>query len=374
MMNEHLTAAFWQGAETHVACASGESAHGLAAWMEHTHGRQGLCLFQTSGTEGRRKWVAITKAAMLTSARAVNAHFAVTAADRWLLALPLWHVGGFGILARAFVAQVPVEMMSSKWDVRAFTAQVANSGATLTSLVPTQVFDLVAAGLAGPPSLRVVLVGGGALSEEVRQEALHLGWPLRRTYGMTETASQVASEPLDGGAMEVLPIWEAETDADGVLTIRGAALAKGFASREGSEWCWEPISAEKGLRTRDRVKLTRGGSRCFLEFTGRESGIVKILGELVALGPIQQRIEAMRLELKITNGDAAACDLPDERAGAKLVLAVSGMTSDEAERLHEALNRELRPFEQIQTIVVLSQIPRGDLGKVRQEELRCLLA
>ena len=93
MMNEHLTEAFWQGAETHVASAPGESAEGLAAWMEQTHGRQGWCLFQTSGTEGRQKWVALTKATMLISARAVNAHFAVTASDRWLLALPLALIG-----------------------------------------------------------------------------------------------------------------------------------------------------------------------------------------------------------------------------------------------------------------------------------------
>ncbi len=374
MMNEHLTEAFWHGEQTHVACSPGESAVGLAAWMEPTHGRQGWCLFQTSGTEGQRKWVALTKSAMLVSAKAVNAHFTVTAGDRWLLALPTWHVGGFGILARAFAADVPVETLSGKWDAKAFALKAKETGATLSSLVPTQVFDLVSAGIAAPKSLRVVLVGGGALSPEVRQAALKLGWPVRTTYGMTETASQVASEVAEGGRMEVLPIWEPETDAEGVLTIRGPALAKGYALCEGSEWRWKPIEMGKGLRTRDRVKLTREGSRCFLQFTGRESGIVKILGELVALGPIQERIEALRLELQIIAGEAVVCDLPDERAGSRLVLAVSGMPTADSARLREALNLQLRAFEQIQSVVGLAQIPRGDLGKVRLEELRSLLA
>jgi O-succinylbenzoic acid--CoA ligase len=374
MMNEHLTAAFWHGAETHVASAPGESAEGLATWMKQAHGRQGWCLFQTSGTEGRRKWVALTKNAMLVSARAVNAHFAVTTADRWLLALPLWHVGGFGILARAFAVDVPVETMSGRWDAKAFAFKAEETGATLTSLVPTQVFDLVSAGIAAPKSLRVVLVGGGALSQQVRQAALRLGWPVRTTYGMTETASQVASEVAEGGRMEVLPIWEPETNAEGVLTIRGPALAKGYASHEGSEWRWEPIESEKGLRTRDRVELAREGGRCFLRFTGRESGIIKILGELVALGPIQERLEALRLGLQIIAGDAVVCDLPDARAGSRLVLAVSGMPAADAARLREALNLHLRAFEQIQTVVELAQIPRGDLGKVQLEELRSLLA
>jgi len=374
MMNEYLTAAFWQGAETHVARAPGEVDDGLSAWMDHTHGRQGWCLFQTSGTEGRRKWVALTKAALQASACAVNAHFAVTRADRWLLALPSWHVGGFGILARAFAAGVPVDAVSGKWDARLFAAKVAETGATLTSLVPTQVFDLVAAGLAAPKSLRVVLVGGGALSDEIRQAALDLGWPVRTTYGMTETASQVASEPSEGGEMEVLPIWQPVTDAEGVLTIRGAALAKGYAIREGSGWHWEAIDPAKGLSTRDRVSLRREGGKCFLSFTGREAGIIKILGELVALGPVQSRLDALRLEMHLAEGDAVICDLPDERAGARLVLAVSGMPHEAADKLCEALNRDLRPFEQVRAVLSMSQIPRGDLGKVRQHELRrCLI-
>lgn len=372
-MNEYLTAAFWLGAETHVARAPGEVVDGLAAWMDETHGQHGWCLLQTSGTEGRRKWVGLTKEALQASASAVNAHFSVTRADRWLLALPIWHVGGFGILARAFAAGVPVDGVSGKWDARLFAAKVAETSATLTSLVPTQVFDLVAAGLAAPKSLRVVLVGGGALSDEIRQAALGLGWPVRTTFGMTETASQVASEPPDGGAMEVLPIWEPETDGEGVLTIRGEALAKGYAIQNGPNWRWEAIDPAQGLRTRDRVKLRREGGKCFLSFTGREAGIIKILGELVALGPIQSRLDALRLEQRVIAGDAAVCDVPDARAGSRLVLAVCGLEETAATRLCGALNQGLRPFEQIQKVVTLSRLPRADLGKIKQDELRRLL-
>ncbi|MFM2169380.1 MAG: hypothetical protein RIS79_3751 [Verrucomicrobiota bacterium] len=372
-MNEYLTAAFWCGADTHVARAPGGLDDGLAAWIELKLGKQGWCLFQTSGTEGSRKWVGLTKAALQVSARAVNGHFSVTTADRWLLALPTWHVGGFGILARAFAADVPVEVLGGKWDARAFAKKAAETGVTLTSLVPTQVFDLASAGIAAPRSLRVVLVGGGALSDPVRQAALNLGWPVRTTYGMTETASQVASEAAEGGAMEVLPIWQPLTDAEGVLTIRGAALAKGYAIQERTGWRWEGIDPLRGLRTRDRVSLVSEGGKCLLRFTGRESGIVKILGELVALGPIQSRLDALRLELRLTEGDAAVCDVPDERAGARLVLAVGGLEAGTAAALREALNRDLRNFEQIQQMLSMPNIPRSELGKVLQEELRCRL-
>ena len=170
--------------------------------------------------------------------------------------------------------------------------------------------------------------------------------------------------------MEVLPIWQPVTDAEGVLTIRGAALAKGYAIRESSGWHWEAIDSIRGLRTRDRVSLVSTGGKCLLRFAGRESGIIKILGELVGMGPIQSRLDALRLELNLRNGDAAVCDLPDERAGARLVLAVSGMPQEAADELRKALNRNLRPFEQAQSVLILRQIPRSELGKVRQDALR----
>jgi O-succinylbenzoic acid--CoA ligase len=332
------------------------------------------CFFQTSGSEGRRKWVGLTKDAMLASAKAVNAHFGITGRDHWLLALPTHHVGGFGVLARAFLSGSKVTKLDEKWTAGAFARLCEQSGATLASLVPTQVFDLVAARLAAPKPMRVALVGGGAMSADLEQAALALGWPVRRTYGMTETASQVASQTAEGGEMEVLPIWTLSTDADGVLTVRGEALAKGYATQENGEWRWEPISAETGLRTRDRVSLHRDGTQNFLRFVGRDSGIVKILGELVALGPIQQQIEALRLKLGLHGGDAAVCDLPDARKESRLVLVVSGISAGDAARLQNGLNKLLRPFEQIAEVCEVPCIPRGELGKVRAEELRKLIS
>lgn len=373
-MTEFLTPTFWESPSAHVALPPGAAAEGLQNFVEARFPNQGTCLFQTSGTEGAPKWVVLTKDGMQRSAKAVNAHFGVTAADHWLLALPLWHVGGFGILARAFAAGSQVTALDGKWSPQAFTDLVAASKSTLTSLVPTQVFDLVSAGLRAPESLRVVLVGGAALSKDLEKAALDLGWPIRRTYGMTETASQVASQSLAGGELEVLSLWDLQTDGDVILTIRGPALAKGYVGRdESGNWSWQAISTEEGLRTRDRVSLSEVGGKLVLRFTGREAGTIKILGEFVSLTQIQERLESLRLVLGIANGDAAVCDVPDERAGARLVLAISYFSRSDAERLMKALNDGLRAFEQIQEAREVPAIPRGELGKLRLEPLRTLL-
>ncbi len=350
-----------------------EDGRTLADFASRELPAQNMCFFQTSGTEGRRKWVGLTKEALLVSARAVNTHFGITNRDHWLLALPVHHVGGFGVLARAFESSSAVTRLDGKWDAAVFARTCTEVGATLASLVPTQVFDLVAAKLSAPRSMRVVLVGGGAMNSELEHAALHLGWPVRRTYGMTETSSQVASQTTEDGEMEVLPIWDLSTDDAGVLSVRGDALAKGYAVQENGKWCWEPISVEAGLRTRDRVSLHHDGTRRFLRFVGRESGIVKILGELVALGPIQERIDSIRLKLLLHFGDAAVCDVSDMRKENRLVLVVSQMSEMDAVRLQKGLNETLRPFERVEVIRTLNSIPRGDLGKVRWEELRALL-
>lgn len=357
----------WVGRTEHMTEGAG-----LAGMAARDLQARDWCFFQTSGTEGARKWVGLTKQALLTSARAVNEHFGITERDHWLLALPTHHVGGFGILARAHLSGSHITRLEGKWNAAAFVQKCEAVGATLASLVPTQIFDLVAAQLRAPDSMRAVLVGGGSLNAELEAAALDLGWQVHRTYAMTETGSSVAAQPRPGAELEVLPIWRVCTDAEGVLTLSGPALAKGYAICEEGRWRWEPIPAE-GLRTRDRVEIIEAEGARSLRFLGREAGTVKILGELVALGPIQDCIEALRLTLGSRTADAAVCDVADARKESRLVLAVSGMTEGEAAQMQKDLNETLRPFEQIQDVRRLPAIPRSDLGKVRLVELRALL-
>lgn len=365
---------FWSDGSNWVAmpdpCEEGSA---LCEFASRELQAENWCFFQTSGSEGRRKWVGLTKESLLISARAVNAHFEITGRDRWLLALPHYHVGGFGVLARAFLSGSGVTRLAGKWAAYLFVSTCEDVGATLTSLVPTQVFDLVAAKLRAPRLMRTVLVGGGALSPELEAAALGLGWPLRRTYGMTETASQVASQRVEGGGMEVLPLWQVSTDSEDVLTIRGGALAQGYAIQESEGWRWEAIPAGLGLRTRDCVELWHEAGRQYLRFKSRVAGTVKILGELVTLGPIQERLDMLRLEMGLLTAEAVVCDLPDRRTEARLILAVSGMSERESSGLQERLNEGLKPFERATEVKQLGTVPRSELGKVSFAALREML-
>jgi O-succinylbenzoic acid--CoA ligase len=64
---------------------------------------------------------------------------------------------------------------------------------TLLSLVPTMLHRLIPVAKPQLGNPRAVLLGGGAASPQLVRRALEAGWPICTTYGMSETASQVAT-------------------------------------------------------------------------------------------------------------------------------------------------------------------------------------
>lgn len=363
--------AFWQSARLHLALAPGEAVpDGLVEMAQARVETAGLCYFKTSGSEGVPKWVGLSREGMLTSAQAVNEHLESSAQDRWLLALPTHHVGGCSILARCHVSRAAWTFLEGKWDATRFAAQCAAEKVTLVSLVPTQVYDLVAARLPAPASLRAIVVGGGGMNREVALRALELGWPVLQSFGMTETASQIATEPLehlragfDPDSLEVLPCWQLGTDETDRLTVRGSALARGYMVLREGLWSWEPIDAEAGLVTRDRVQIWQHGRRQFLRFLGREASFVKVLGELVSLPELQARLEKICLEEGLAPASCVIWPVADDRQETRLVLVGEGGEAV-LEKLRVHFNEGVPGYQRMSEVRSVEFIPRTSLGKV----------
>lgn len=367
---------FWRSPENHIAVnpLRPGGGGGLAEFAAGALGARGWCFFQTSGSEGEPKWVGLEKRAFLISAEAVNRHHHLTDRDRWLIALPLHHVGGFAIAARCFAAGSSAVRMTEKWDAAVFARLCEENRITVASLVPAQLHDLAGQRIPCPAALRAAIIGGGALSPELRAGARELGWPVFATYGMTEAASQVAAESAASSEMEVLPHWSASTDADGILTIRGEALAKGCAVRDAAGgWRWEAIDPAAGLRTRDRARLWREDERCFLQFLGRDAAYVKVLGELVNLDALQARMDAAAERLGASARPVIVA-LPHERKESALrAVTDAALPGDAAAELLAAFNADSPPYERIEEIRRVAAMPRSALGKVEMARLRAML-
>ena len=192
---------------------------------------------------------------------------------------------------------------------------------------------------------------------------------------MTETASQIATSSLyglqnefDPENMEVLPIWELQTDEDQRLTVSGAALASGYAIKETGGWRWLDIDSSSGLRTHDRVVIKNQGTRRSLSFLARESSLVKIMGELVNLEALQSRLES----LTDAPHRVAVCAMPDARKGNKLVLA-GELMAPELEELRKRFNLAASGIEKIMENISVPNIPQSALGKLDRKAMLKLL-
>jgi O-succinylbenzoic acid--CoA ligase len=294
----------------------------------------------TSGSSGAIKLVALSKQAILASAAAVNDRLDVTRSDIWAAVLPQFHVGGMGVYARCHLSGAkPLPM---PWDARAF----AESDATIASLVPAQVHDLLAANVAPRQALRAILVGGGAFDPARARAA---GWPVLPSYGMSECCSTVAIEE------QLLTHLDARTDAEGRIALRGASLLTGYVTEAGiidpkiDGWFVTEDLGEVDGRT--------------LRVRGRAGEFVKIGGESVDLG----RLDNILFDIA---GDAAAIvAMPDPRLGHVIVLA----STVDAAPIAAAFNARVHPFERIRATHRIAEIPRSPLGKLLRTQLAAAL-
>lgn len=332
-------------------------------WVEGQPELAGHLFFATSGSTGASRWVALSRSALLVSARAVNTHLKVNSNDRWLLALPTFHVGGIGVLARAYAGSCSVVESVGSWSAAAYHQQVGQEGITLSSLVPAQLVDLVQLGVAAPSSLRVVLLGGGRLDDAIYQQAVDLGWPVVETYGMTETASQVATASVGSRSMMVLPSWQARVGRSDRLMLSGDALFTGYIECSDRHCQLRNPKSEDWFLTDDVVGLKDGE----IEVLGRADRCVKILGELVNLDVVQRNF-SKHFGL---SSEIVVIALPDLRQGMKLVAATDCKDLD---LTSVTLSQSgCHPLHRVVSISVIESLPRSPLGKIRYTALAGLL-
>lgn len=306
----------------------------------------------TSGTSGAIKLAALSKEALLVSAAAVNRHLDASSAEVWCLVLPTFHVGGLGILARAFLSNA--RAVESAWDARGFAQLCERERMTLSSLVPAQVSDLVRGRLRAPASLRAIVVGGGSLLPELYDEGRALGWPLLPSYGMTECCSQIATATADSPALQLLSHVEVRTDEDGCLAIRSASLLTGYASNEAG---FVDPKVDGWLQTEDVGEVVDG----LLRVRGRRGAFIKIGGESVDLNRLDAVLERVARGL-----DVALVAMPDDRLGHVIHLVCA---DGDVMSVRAAFDAAVMPFERVRGVHRVARIPRTPLGKLRRAEL-----
>lgn len=187
-------------------------------------------LVATSGSSGTPRLVELSLAALVSSAQRGATAVPFGAGDTWHASLAPHHVGGLMLHVRAAVLGGAVRhaALPRTWaDI---------DGCTHVSLVAAQLARLLEDPAGPPRTLKAVMLGGGPSPAMLRRAALSRGLPAFVTYGMTETASQVATcrpsmDDADTLAGPPIPgvrirVDSPAADGTGELMVDGPVLAR----------------------------------------------------------------------------------------------------------------------------------------------------
>jgi O-succinylbenzoic acid--CoA ligase len=270
-----------------------------------------------------------------------------------------------------------VPYTAARWNPKEFATAAEAARATLCSLVPTQIYDLVQARLTAPKTLRAVIVGGAALGEDVYRESRALGWPVLPSYGMTEAASQIATASLGSlstqttdPSLRVLPHLQVEIGPnDGRIRIRGASLLTGIIQpdKTGKPKIYDPKDVEGWLTTDDFGTIGPNG----LTVLGRVQDRSKIGGELVNLAALRRVFEEEANRLGVVQAVALTV-IPDARLESVIALVYEPEADPKINELRKRFDARVMPYERIRHVRRVTKIPRTELGKIKWSELSAL--
>ncbi len=329
---------------------------------------KGHLFLYTSGTKAK-KCIALSKKAFLHSAQSVNHHLQAHKKDKWLAALPLFHVGGLSILARSFLSQSPLFIMEGSWSPKKFLSHLEEHQITLTSLVPAQVYDLALHKIKAPDFLKAVVVGGGALHKNLYHFARSLNWPLLPSYGMTETSSQIATASINSlkvknyPSLEVLKHCQIKICQEGKIAVKSPALFTGWMNAKTPNKFERPfhqgwfVSEDSGQLENSKLTVFDRDHMC------------KINGENVSLYELENTLMKILMDQKC----ALNCQLlhaPHPRTGSQIILASSNNDLHLLELIRKKFNIQVRPFEKIQNCYFIPSLPAGRLSKIQTLTLK----
>lgn len=316
----------------------------------------------TSGTTTLAKWAGLSRQALLASAAAVNKHLMAVPKDIWFNPLPVFHVGGLGIWARAYQNGAKCMPYEEKWNPHTYAQKLAECKATLGSLVPTHVHDLVANGIAAPKSLRAIIVGGARLSDALYEKARELGWPLLPSYGLTECASQVATAELSAKnpRLHLLSHIEGSITPAGLIALKSPALLSAYAHISSNEFTLSDPKASGWYVTTDRGAIEGK----YITLFGRKDDMFKIGGENVDFAQLELVLDELKGSF-----DMVLVPFPDPRLDTAVHLCTSVKDTAQINSIVESFNSRVMPYEKIRKIHFMEALPRNEIGKIKRSEI-----
>ncbi|WP_191059078.1 acyl--CoA ligase [Geminicoccus harenae] len=340
-------------------------------------------VLHTSGTTSRPKIVPLTQANLAASARHIGATLQLGAEDRCFTVMPLFHIHGLiaGTLA-PLATGGSLTAPEGGFDALRFFRELDGSGATWMTAVPTMYQAILArAGrnreALARAGLRLLRSSSASLPAQVMLELEQVfGCPVIESYGMTEAAHQMTSNPLPPAprkpgsvgiaagpevrvctaAGDMLPPGE-----EGEVVISGPNVTPGYeANPSANAAAFFEHDGQRWFRTGDQGRMDEEG---YLRITGRLKEIINRGGEKVS--PLE--VDEVVMDHPAVR-QCVTFAMPHEKLGEEVAIAVvlrDGMTASERE-IRDFAAARLVAFKVPRRVLILNEIPKGATGKLQR--------
>lgn len=293
-------------------------------------------LVHTSGSTGKPKPMLVEKRRMETSARITCQFLGLKRGDTALLCMPLDYIAGKMMVVRAIV-----------WGLQLIDIppcghplKQIDTAPVFAAMVPMQVFNSMQDANERQKlwQIKHLIIGGGAINDDMAAELRQHPNAVWSTYGMTETLSHIALRRLSGPQAsewyEPFDGVNVSTNADGCLVIDAPTV------------CAQPLT------TNDIAEIATDGRR--FRIRGRKDNVI-------CSGGIKLQIEEMEAKLRpYINVPFLISKRSDPKFGETVVMIAE---TNDIESLKTICKKRLNKYEQPHKYIAVDSIPTTETGK-----------
>jgi O-succinylbenzoic acid--CoA ligase len=308
----------------------------------------------TSGSTGTPKAISVTREQMIASANQTQLALAYEPLGNALLCLDPAYIAGKMMIVRSFEANLKIFALTPSVHIAAqFPPDIEIA---LTALVPYQLAHLLVDDHNSIfNQIKLAIIGGAPLSKEVKYQLGEFNTRFFATYGMTETISHIALQPLNGenasGVFTILPGIQISLDDRQCLCIHAPYL-------------------ENTIVTNDLVEVINDQQ---FKWLGRVDNVINSGGVKIILEKVENQIEQI-LHIQRLHYRFFLTSIPDRLLGEKLIMIIEGnIAPAQTDALLLTLKENLSQYEIPKSIYTIDTFLLTPTGKIDRNKTRQFL-